>query len=351
MALITATTAASVTGTVAWFTATRSVTVTATQFETKTEGSNLAVSVKGDADSGTSVDFDKTNAIKINGALTHGSYNAKKNNTGNLYSPNVDDEGTVTSYNELGTVSSHTTSTGTGTDSTTNKWKASTASSSTTTLWYGVAWTMTFTQQADPNGFTNHLLFNASNSLATELATTTGITEDNSTIKGFRLALMTSSNCIVVSKDDVQTHVTNTTRFTYTAVSSDASFSSSETYYKKVNDSNYVVDNVTSDTWSTELSNGLYTRSISGESSTWEDGIVYTTFGATYTKANDYATNLTSDAGYLGTIEANNGLTVTAVAWFEGTDTDAITTKLSDGTTDRIMSKVSASLDFYSRKA
>ena len=111
---------------------------------------------------------------------------------------------------------------------------------------------------------------------------------------------MTSTNCIVVGGDNNQKHVTAT--------------------------------NTTSDTW--------------------DESTKYTTFGTTgVTKVADNATNITNNDMYLGSIDANNGIAVTAVAWFEGEDTDAITTKLSDGTTDRIMSKVNASLNFYSRKA
>ena len=53
LTLITATTVASVTGTVAWFTATRAVTVSATTFETRAENSSLSVVTTAETISGT----------------------------------------------------------------------------------------------------------------------------------------------------------------------------------------------------------------------------------------------------------------------------------------------------------
>ena len=179
----------------------------------------------------------------------------------------------------------------------TNKWWASTDSSNTK-IWYGVSWTMTFSQDADPNVYTNYLLFDPSGSKIEEK--NNSASDTNHTLPGFRVALMTTTNCIVVGGDSNEKHV----------------------------------------------------DSANSVSSTWDESTKYTTFGATgVTKVADNATNITSTDMYLGSIDAENGIVVTAVAWFEGEDTDAITTKLSDGTTDRIMSKVNASLNFYSRKA
>ena len=300
LALITATTAASVTGTVAWFTATRAVTVTASTFETRAENSSLSVTTTANADAGTASVTGNTKAISVVDNLTHGSYNAAKNNTGILYSPVIEDDASVTGYNALGTVANHTETASDGTTATKNKWLAFTDSSSKK-VWYGVSWTMTFSQDEDPNGYKNYLLFNPITSEIKESDSSTPTTE-NQTLPGFRVAFMTATKCIVVGGDSAQKHVTGTT--------------SSDTSEK------------------------------------WSDGTVYTTFKATnITKAADYSTTLSSDTMNLGEIDSKDGLVVTAVAWFEGEDTTYITTKLSDGTTDRIMSKVEASFDFYSRKA
>ena len=299
LALITATTVASVTGTVAWFTATRAVTVSATTFETRTENSSLSVVTTADTKSGTKKETSTANtAIIVDGCLTHGSYNAIKNDAGNLYSPVIDEStASVSSYNDLGTVSNHIDGSDDGTTMATNKWWASTDSSNTK-IWYGVSWTMTFSQAADPNGYTNYLLFDPSGSEIEENNSSASST--NHTLPGFRVALMTSTNCIVVGGDNNQKHVTGT----------------------------------------------------NATSNEWDASTKYTTFNATgVTKVADNATNITTNDMYLGSINATSGIVVTAVAWFEGEDTDAITTKLSDGTTDRIMSKVNTSLNFYSRKA
>jgi len=75
LALITATTVASVTGTVAWFTANRAVTVTLNAFASTKLESNLEVTLT--SGNGTSVNSSNSKQIDIDGKLTHGSYDAK----------------------------------------------------------------------------------------------------------------------------------------------------------------------------------------------------------------------------------------------------------------------------------
>ncbi len=310
LALITATTVASVTGTVAWFTASRAVTVSATTFETKTEGSNLTVTTSPNANAGTKAIAGTTTAdaaIEVDGTLTHGSYNAKVITTsdkgGSLYSPNINDDGSIASFNDLGTESNHGTGSTGGTESSQNKWKVKT---STGNIWYGVSWTMTFSQSADPQGYTNALLFDPSSSTATENNKATGISEDNSTIKGLRIALMTGTKCIVVSRNssDQGAHINGTVVKTNEATS-----------------------------WGNQAKLTFFSPSTK------------------VAKQQDLATTVSTCDYYLGDINGTSGLSVTAVAWFEGQDTTAITTYTDqDHTTARIMSQVEATLGFYSRK-
>ena len=69
---------------------------------------------------------------------------------------------------------------------------------------------------------------------------------------------------------------------------------------------------------------------------------VYHQYGETVTKAVDAdATTLAKHDCHLGVIDKTDGLTVTAVAWYEGEDSKVVSTST--------MSNVAASLSFYSR--
>ena len=306
LALITATTVASVTGTVAWFTASRAVTVSASQFTTTTEASSLEVDSVAINDCG--VTAGTNGSATVNGLLTHGSYNAAANKTGNLYSPVIDDSANVISYNELGTVDSHLetgTTSGQGTTPQTNKWIAgtTTVSAQSKNIWYGVAWQLNFKQKNGNTNVVNNLLVDLGSCTFTDGDTTTSRTH---TIEGFRIALMTSNNFVVLGGDEDTTHVSST------------SATSEFTNYFKVKVG--------------ETAGSTYTAAVD----------------ATQTTENS---TVTSNVGYLGTLN-DDGTTVTSVtcvAWFEGCDTAHIVNQ-DTNSQDVIMSTVTASLRFYSRK-
>ena len=291
LALITATTAASVTGTVAWFTATRTVTATTNSFVSTDVDSNLTLECAIIDNSGITVSSDKQ-SVSIQGKLTHGSYNALADLTGNAYVANLGDDGVATDYRELGTVSSHTTTTPSesGGNTTTNNWLAK---ADTTTpanqIWYAVAWTMTFTYQSSQDGVTSYLLFDA-NASTMQNANNAG-----HTMPGFRIAFMnsTDSKLKVIGGDSTKTHVKSTT-----------------------------------------------------ETDSFAE---VTAIGASATTSNRLADNADKLAdNSIGTFNDSHQVTLTCVAWFEGTDASVVNTYQKD---TNVAAQVTSSLVFYSRNA
>ena len=292
LALITATTAASVTGTVAWFTATRAVTVTASNFVATKLESKLSVSC---ADGVGTTASDQT--VTVNGNLTHGSYNAQAITTtaaGNLYvaklSDTVNSNGDydILSYDDLGTEADAQKG---GTTISNNKWLARTVTDAgkTTSIYYGVSWTMTFKLDSATTGQTDYLIFDPTDSNFD----TTNPTSGTSTAPGIRIALMTASQCIVLGNDSVVTHTTGTL----------------------------------------STNTGSFAN--------------YVNLGATHTvtKLTDDSSDINGSNYTLGTVDTT-GLKVTCVAWYEGSDTNVVD---KIGSNDVIMSTVTSTLAFYTR--
>ena len=133
LARIAVTAAASVSGTVAWFTANRSVTINASNFQAKAESGALSVTsanlvgVVADENENTN-----KGSVKMadNNYLTDGSFDFTE-----LYTKDtLDDEGNPVTFKTLGNYESAQA------DST--KWNIT---SDGKTLWYGVSWTWNFT--------------------------------------------------------------------------------------------------------------------------------------------------------------------------------------------------------------
>lgn len=283
---------ASVTGTVAWFTSSRTATITAANFASVKTSTSLVATVAGNADAGTE---GTTQAIKVLGSLTHGSYNAVAKATGSLYVANLNDDETpaITSYLDLGTYASHVDTTATKAS---NKWKAvsGTQTDKSDDVWYGVGWTMTFKMKAATDAETNYLLLDNSSTGSTFTDGTTG----GQTIAGLRIALMTDSKVLVLGGDETLTHTEGTSK------ESVKSFAGTD--YAK----------------------------ISAGSAKFEDG----------------ASGISTSKYCFGELPANgtDTISMTCVAWFEGSDSSVVDQINKD---DTVMSSVSASLAFYSRKA
>ncbi len=310
LALITATTVASVTGTVAWFTASRVATVNSSFFESQTLNSNMKVkttALVGTKDATTTAA--ETASITVNGKLTHGSYNAQKitsdndNAQGHLYVARVNGDlnpAVVTAYDDYGTEKAAETNGTALTVESHSKWAASVGTAADSNVWYAVAWSMEFSVTNSSTLAENSALFFDPTSTEFTDAETSG-----KTIQGLRIALMTSENYVVVGG-----LATNGTESEKHVVSSwDGKQGSASDHVGSFN--------------------------ASGQTAH------YFKYGDTLATANDDVENtLKAHAGYLGKL-ANNKITVTAVAWFEGEDSSVITTST--------MSKVTASLKFYSR--
>ena len=240
LALITATTAASVTGTVAWFTATRSVEVTASQFVATKLESKLNVSCKE------GVGTTATNtAVTVDGKLTHGSYNAKADKTGSLYVAELSDAAVITGYTDLGTEETAVTK---GATTTEVSWLARTTDDGK--IWYGVSWKMSFTLDTATSGQTDYLCFDPSSSKFEDKSGKT-----TTTAPGIRIAMMTGNKVLVLGNDTTVTHTTGKTTSDVSSFSTEyINLAASTSVAKETDDSktlagsNYNLGVVTKDT-------------------------------------------------------------------------------------------------------
>lgn len=162
LATLVLTGVASVTGTVAWFTANRNTSASLTTIKAETMDGALKVAATAGVGITNAGGTDSVRTIAVDGALTHGSYDAKvkptDNEGGGLYVANIDSNGTddtITGYTDLSNLKGEAT---TGVN-TTHKRQAGTKDK--TSVWYAVSWTLQFSQ--DNNNAANEnnvLLFN-----------------------------------------------------------------------------------------------------------------------------------------------------------------------------------------------
>lgn len=294
LATLVLTGVASVTGTVAWFTASRDVSVSGSFISTKTD-SNLSVTLANGT--GTTASND---TISVQGKMTHGSYDAQAGASGTLYVASLDDDKHVTAYLDKHSLNNNTTTTEAPESKTTYHWAAKYNTEASKCIWYGVSWTMKFTYAAFADGETNYLLFNPSDSTISGIkasADESGTSTTGDTYKGFRIALMTANKYLVLGGDSQVKHVTGTSK------ESTGEYASAN--YEDLNASN-------------------------------KQG-----------KLDDNAHDVVSGKYSFGTIDGTTGVTITCVAWFEGEDVDSIVDKIGDN--DVVMSNVTASLNFYTR--
>ncbi len=287
---------ASVTGTVAWFTANRTSSFTTTFGVADIDGS-LSVELTGNDRAGTKLNTSKN--IEVDGKLTHGSYDAQaKSNAGQLYVANLsnDTDGenkyTVDSYTSLGILPEKSEATG----SEKSKWQAGVDATDNKNVWYGVSFSATFTLEAGGIRGNNYLFVDY------EKCTVTNTGESNAN-DGFTVAIMDvdAANPIVIGADANKKHV------------------------KGVNKQ---------DT---------------------EDFANYYTFASTtVTKAQDEmaTADIKKHKGYIGQFPTEDGvgtkkgkITVTFVAWFEGENSNVISEKASK------LNDISANLSFYARRS
>ena len=290
LALITATTVASVTGTVAWFSANRVATATAQFQATDSEG---ALMIKTIAGIGTTVNTDQnyasTNAVTVDGLLTHGSYNASANGVvdGNLYVANItegDDGYEINNYEDKGTIAGNS---GDTISPSSYPWMAGTKVDGTSTkkVWYAVSWKVSIKLAAEGNASATKMVFVDFNK------TTFGNKTDVN--QGFRVALMDTAHTYIIGNDEQKNHVKGTT---------------------------------TSDV---------------------EEWSVYHQFGESYTKVKDNESKADAEKvekGFLFELEGTTAKELTVVAWYEGEDTNVVTDE------NNTFSVSDLSLNFYCRQ-
>lgn len=286
---------ASVTGTVAWFTASRSQSFNSTFSVTDVNG-DLDIDLTGNKNAGTSLNDDQK--IVVDGSLTHGSFDAKNDeaNPANLYvaslsnNPNAGEtepKFIVDRYNGLGTIPEKPANTQ---DANINsKWLA--GADKTGNIWYGVSWEAKVTLGESAISGTNHLFVDFNTSTATNP------TKAN---VGFRLAIMGNDGADAIV-----------------------------------------------------LANGTnaLNKHVTGEKNTDNQGkfTKWHTFGENVAKAMDEQTlkEFKGNAGYISefktSAEGKYEINLKFVAWFEGEDTAVVS-----GNT--VAEAVSATLSFYARR-
>ena len=164
LAMIAVTAAASVSGTVAWFTANRSVTVNASNFNAVAQDGDLSISLESLL-VGVTKDGE-TNSVKMadKTSLTDASYDPA---TSKLYTKilgeDASDSPIVSGYDDLGTA---TTATGVdGAQAENAKWHSTNGSGDNqTTVYYGVSWTWKFTYNFKSDANDMGLFFNIKDS-------------------------------------------------------------------------------------------------------------------------------------------------------------------------------------------
>lgn len=291
LAVMLLSTAASVTGTVAWFTANRAVEIGAGKFEVTSTDGSLAVTL---ADGNCTTADNTTNAQKItvnSGCkLTDASVNLATPASPVVYSDDPTEDGSQpTAFH---TVASNY------------------AVAGATDVYYCATWTMTFTYTfaADLNPI--NLFFDCSSTMAQD-SSDTGALE---TGKGFRIGMATSTKAIVFAKQE------------------------------SLGKCNYVAS--TSALADATNANGSYTAYTEVSAS---GGNLVSNAQATspLAKATDETTSQTSRGDYLGQFTAasagaTSSITVNCFAWFEGTDENVVNNK--------VMNTMTANLKFYTRR-
>ena len=290
LALMVLTAGASATGAVAWFTATRQVTASASTFTAASSTSALTLTTKAGQGTHTS---SSTNADTTDGLIYVNKANSGTASSANylcdssydavndvLYHSVLNDEGNVTGFTGISnnTISSTTYNTGKKTNDGIHE------------IYYAVNWQFTFHYETtNPNG--SALLFDLKNS--TIGGTTAGVSD------GFRIAFKVGSLYRVWTKDTTVTYVDST-------ISDSTSYKSYGSSYVFQNDTSYsrISDSVASST-------------------------------------------VTAKPEYLGTFTtggSGNDITIKCTAWYEGSDSKVVNDQL-----DTAQESLTASMHFYVR--
>ena len=198
LARIAVTAAASVSGTVAWFIANRSVTVNASNFTAQSQNGDLTISLVDNSLLGVTKDTTDSKSVKraTDSFLTDASFDLT-----NLYTKERDDEGSVTRFKDLGVIK---VDSGNGGGEVFNSnWSANAGSG--VTLYYAVSWTwnFTYTFTSDTTDMALYFDLGASSFAFTEQKVNGQTVDMNGThqdtytgnvSKGFRLAMVSKAS-------------------------------------------------------------------------------------------------------------------------------------------------------------
>lgn len=283
-------TAAAVSGTMAWFTANRAVQVTTTSFEVEALDGSLDVIAK--AKVGTSVDVATKKIVSITSGYKLGDASFNHTNS-TLYTDVPTDDGSQpTSYSVVDTLANAAA------DNT--KWQVG-----TTTNYYAIAWDLEFTYSFKGDTRPMDLFFDFSHSTCVRTEETAG-SGSGQTANGFRIAMICGSEILIWAPNRAGT------------VSEEAQV------YKYVNTTSATANYTNHDPL------------VLSDTSATLDPVVAADDAAHSTRV-DYLAQMTN-----ATPGETNVKTVTCVAWFEGCDPDVIN--------ESSMDSVVNTLKFYVRR-
>ena len=271
LATLVLTGVASVTGTVAWFTASRAVSATASNFEAK----NLSGNFKIQASNGVGTTATKKKGVDAssvtvneNTLMADASYDINNDVLYTKVLGEVNNSTQVTGYRTVGETGKYDSL-----DSTNLKAGSYTDQSATKVVYYALTWSYTFNYTFTDTTKTMDLFLDSAGS-----SFKNGNNEDlTGSGKGFRIGFI-GTNKTILSADAETKHVISTT--------------------------------ATSDDYSKE-------------------GVKYLTAGAVNEKALDNGSNNTSRPDYLGTFTPGTATSITlkVIAWFEGADSNVVNEK------------------------
>ena len=324
LATLVLTGVASVTGTVAWFTANRTAKVTASQFTATAMNSNMTVTMTAITGTFSASSSTNSGSISVDGTLTHGSFDADGTTNKGLYTALTSDS-YVTGYQNVGNFNNGN-SVGT--------WMAGTVETDKK-VWYAVSWQMTFNVTLSSDSEKVAVLFNPAIS---------SYSRNDKAHAGFKTAMFTDDQLVVFGNDNVKTHVktagNGTESFTQTK---DTVLKGGKEYYTLNEDQKtYSIVASPNQNSITTYFEKTYDKSALEES--FQD-TNYLQTNLSYSPLADKATTLTTANEYLGTIDSKNkdtGLSVYCVAWYEGTDAAVVNDNV-------IADAMEATLNFYCR--
>lgn len=293
LATLVLTGVASVTGTVAWFTANRAVTASVSSFQAHNLNGNFTIKATGVENLTEANDSDNSTSSAVivdsSALLADASVDVLNNK---LYTKVLSDNGILSGYKEIGSSATGATA------SSPNLAGKVKVGDDTKNVFYAITWSYTFTYQIVDQSKKIDLFLDTKSA---KFSYTPDSTKTNDAAKAFRIGFIGSTNSgakIVLANNDVKTYVNQTTN-TATA-----------TYDKNI------------------IQAGNYGKEL----------------GSLATDIVSIGDN-TSRADYIGTFTpAKNGntISVNCVAWFEGTDTTNVSNEAA-------LSAVSANFGFYVR--